>query len=133
MTLDKSLKVRAGAIKARNVLTRAERLKRLKELDKWKEGDALVGMPKVRVLKVSLKKKKKVKTEEDKEVIGFGCRVRLGSPLLSNQYCESRPTIRTAFCVFGVVQLRSVTRYWLTATHRSRWGQYWRPSPDEDC
>lgn len=64
MTLDKSLKVRAGAIKARNVLTRAERLKRLQELDKWKEGDALVGMPKVRVVKVSLKKKKKVKTEE---------------------------------------------------------------------
>jgi small basic protein (TIGR04137 family) len=47
-----------------NVLTRAERLKRLQELDKWKEGDALVGMPKVRVVKVSLKKKKKVKTEE---------------------------------------------------------------------
>jgi hypothetical protein len=47
-------------------------------LDKWKEGDALVGMPKVRVVKVSLKKKKKVKTEEarrqeeEKEVVQLG-------------------------------------------------------------
>ena len=35
MTLDKSLKVRAGAIKSRNVMTRAERIKRLQDLDKW--------------------------------------------------------------------------------------------------
>jgi small basic protein (TIGR04137 family) len=61
--MDRSLKVQAGAIKSRNVLTRAERVVRLKELDRWQEGMDVVGMPKVRVLKVSLKKKKKVKTE----------------------------------------------------------------------
>lgn len=65
MTLDKSLKVSGGAIKTRNVLTRVERIKRMQELDRWKEGDPVLGMPKTRVLKVSLKKKKKVKTEED--------------------------------------------------------------------
>ena len=65
MTLDKSLKVSGGAIKTRNVLTRVERLKRLKELDRWNEGDPVLGIPKTRVIKVSLKKKKKVKTEED--------------------------------------------------------------------
>lgn len=64
MTMDRSLKVQAGAIKSRNVLTRAERIVRLKELDRWQEGMDVVGMPKVRVLKVSLKKKKKVKKEE---------------------------------------------------------------------
>lgn len=64
MTMDRSLKVQAGAIKSRNVLTRAERVVRLKELDRWEEGMDVVGMPKVRVLKVSLKKKKKVKKEE---------------------------------------------------------------------
>lgn len=64
MTMDQSLKVRAGAIKSRNVLTRAERISRLKELDRWTEESAVVGMPKVRVIKVSLKKKKKVKKEE---------------------------------------------------------------------
>ncbi len=64
MTMDQSLKVQAGAIKSRNVLTRAERVARMKEIDRWDEEASVVGMPKTRVLKVSLKKKKKVKKEE---------------------------------------------------------------------
>ena len=69
MTMDRSLKVKAGAIKTRNVMTRAERIARLKELDKFDEEASVVGMPKVRVVKVSLKKKKKVKkaAEDDKK------------------------------------------------------------------
>jgi small basic protein (TIGR04137 family) len=65
MTLDKSLKVSGGTIKSRNVLTRVERIKRLTEIERWKEGDAVLGIPKTRVIKVSLKKKKKVKKEEE--------------------------------------------------------------------
>ncbi|MCP4887145.1 small basic protein [Rubripirellula sp.] len=65
MTMDQSLKVKAGAIRSRNVLTRAERIARLKELDRFDEENSVVGMPKVRVMKVSLKKKKKVKKEDD--------------------------------------------------------------------
>ena len=67
MTMDNSLKVKAGAIRARNVLTRAERVARLRELDRFDEDASVVGMPKVRVVKVSLKKKKKVKKAEDEE------------------------------------------------------------------
>jgi small basic protein (TIGR04137 family) len=67
MTMDSSLKVKAGAIKARNVMTRAERVARLKALDRFNEDASIVGMPKVRVVKVSLKKKKKVKKEEGDE------------------------------------------------------------------
>lgn len=67
MTMDQSLKVKAGAIRARNVLTRAERIARLKELDRFDESKSVVGMPKVRVVKVSLKKKKKVKKAEDEK------------------------------------------------------------------
>ncbi len=67
MTMDRSLKVQAGAIKSRNVLTRAERIARLKQIDKFDEEKSVVGMPKVRVVKVSLKKKKKVKKEEDEK------------------------------------------------------------------
>lgn len=63
MPIDKTLKVKAGAISNRNVLTRAERLEKLKEADRWKEGDKVLGMPKVRVVKLSLKKKKKATTE----------------------------------------------------------------------
>jgi len=67
MTMDQSLRVQAGAIKTRNVLTRAERVARLKELDRFNEDESVVGMPKVRVVKVSLKRKKKVKKEDDKK------------------------------------------------------------------
>lgn len=65
MTIDKSLKIQRGLISNRNVLTRVERLTKLKEEDRWKEGDSMFGLPKVRVQKVSLKKKKKVKEEKD--------------------------------------------------------------------
>lgn len=67
MTMDKSLKVQAGAIKTRNVLTRAERIERLKVLERWNDETEVVGMPKVRVVKVSLKKKKKVKAEPEEK------------------------------------------------------------------
>ena len=68
MTIDKSLRVKAGAIKNRNVLTRAERIAKLIETERWKEGDRVLGLPKVRVLKLALKKKKKAaKAEEGAE------------------------------------------------------------------
>jgi small basic protein (TIGR04137 family) len=67
VTIDKSLKVKAGAIKNRNVLTRAERIAKLKEAERWKEGDAVLGLPKVRVQKLAMKKKKKAKAEEGAE------------------------------------------------------------------
>ena len=65
MTIDKSLKIQRGLIKNRNVLTRVERLEKLKETERWRDGDSLFGLPKVRVQKVSLKKKKKVKKADD--------------------------------------------------------------------
>jgi small basic protein (TIGR04137 family) len=65
MTIDKSLKIKAGSTKSRNVLTRPERLAKLMELERWKDGDAIYGLPKVRVQKISLKKKKKVKKEDE--------------------------------------------------------------------
>ena len=67
MTLDKSLKIRAGAIRNRNVLTRVERIAKLKEADRWSEGDPVLHLPKVRVQKISLKKKKKVKKADEGE------------------------------------------------------------------
>src|SRR5947209_8123790 len=68
MTIDKSLRVKAGAISNRNVLTRAERIAKLKETERWQEGSSVLGLPKVRVLKLALKKKKKAaKAEEGAE------------------------------------------------------------------
>lgn len=64
MTMDKSLRVRAGSTSSRNVLTRAERISKLKETDRFAdESSSPYGLPKVRVLKISMKKKKKKKEE----------------------------------------------------------------------
>lgn len=67
MTMDKSLKIAAGLARQRSVLTRAERIERLKEADRWQEGDSPVGLAKVRVYKLAMKKKKKKKKEDEEE------------------------------------------------------------------
>lgn len=70
MTLDKSLKIRTGSLSERNVLSRIERLKKLEETDRWTEGDSVFGLAKVRVEKLALKRKKKVKKEEEELLEG---------------------------------------------------------------
>jgi small basic protein (TIGR04137 family) len=65
MTIDKSLRVKRGATRNRSVLTRVERIQRLSEADRWKEGDSPLGLPKVRVRKLTMKKKKKKKEDEE--------------------------------------------------------------------
>ena len=40
-------------------------LDKLKELEKWQDGQSPLGLPKVRVYKISMKKKKKSKADED--------------------------------------------------------------------
>ena len=67
MTMDKSLRVRKGSTSARGVLSRAERIAKLKEQERWAEGRSPIGLPKVRVYKMSMKKKKKAKAEEGAE------------------------------------------------------------------
>ena len=67
MTMDISLRVRTGMARARSVLTRDERIKRLKDAERWKEGDSPFGLPKVRVYKLAMKKKKKKAKEEGEE------------------------------------------------------------------
>lgn len=64
MTMDKSLKRRSALLRPRSVLTRAERIERLKESDRWEEGDSPLGLQKVRVYRLVVKKKKKKKEEE---------------------------------------------------------------------
>ncbi|MCG8585186.1 MAG: small basic protein [Pirellulales bacterium] len=66
MTMDKSLRVKSGGTTNRSVLTRAERIERLKKEDRWHEGDSPTGLAKVRVFKLVMKKKKK-KAKEDEE------------------------------------------------------------------
>jgi small basic protein (TIGR04137 family) len=67
MSMDKSLRVRSGMSRARSVLTRDERIKRLTDAERWKEGDSPFGLPKVRVYKLEMKKKKKKAKEGEEE------------------------------------------------------------------
>jgi len=47
MSIDRSLKIKGALSRHRNVLTRAERIEKLKEEERWSEGDSLLGLPKV--------------------------------------------------------------------------------------
>jgi small basic protein (TIGR04137 family) len=63
MSIDKSLRRKDSLQRARNVLTRGERIKVLQDEERWQEGRSPFGLPKVKVIKVAKKGKKK---EEEK-------------------------------------------------------------------
>src|SRR5262249_54820853 len=67
MSIDKSLRRKNSLARARNVLTRAERIKVLIDEERWQEGRSPLGLPKVRVLKVVIKKAKKKEEEKAAE------------------------------------------------------------------
>ena len=72
MTIDRSLKTKGRLVRSRNVLKRGERIERLQFEDRWEEGQSPLGLPKVRVIKAVLgkKKKKKPKDEADGDADG---------------------------------------------------------------
>lgn len=47
MSIDRSLKIKGALERHRNVLTRAERIDKLIEEERWSEGDPLTGLPKI--------------------------------------------------------------------------------------
>jgi small basic protein (TIGR04137 family) len=64
MSIDKSLRRKNTLQRARNVLTRGERIKVLKDEERWQDGRSPYGLPKVRVHRIVIKKAKKAKEEE---------------------------------------------------------------------
>jgi small basic protein (TIGR04137 family) len=64
MSIDKSLRRKNQLERARNVLTRGERIKSLQNQERWQEGRSPYGLPKVRVHRIVVKKAKKAKEEE---------------------------------------------------------------------
>lgn len=73
MTMDGSLRIARGTSGSRSVLTRVERIAKLKEADKWSEGRSPLGLPKVRVYKLAMKKKK-VKSKEEADAAKAGAK-----------------------------------------------------------
>jgi small basic protein (TIGR04137 family) len=64
MSIDKSLRRKNTLMRSRNVLTRGERIKVLQDEERWQEGRSPYSLPKVRVVKIVVKKAKKAKEEE---------------------------------------------------------------------
>ncbi len=67
MSIDKSLRRKNSLQRSRNVLTRGERITQLKGEERWQDGRSPYGLPKVKVIKIIVKKAKK---KEDKAAEG---------------------------------------------------------------
>lgn len=65
MSIDPSLKIKSRLQKIRSVLTRVERIEQMKNNDKWSDEMSVVGLPKTKVIRVTIGKKKKEKKAEE--------------------------------------------------------------------
>jgi len=64
MSLHRSLAKGDQLRRHRNVLTREERIRKLEQEGRWEEGESVLGLPKVRNIKATVRKKPKaVKAE----------------------------------------------------------------------
>ena len=58
MSIDRSLRSKTSLVRHRNVLSRAERITKLKDQDRWEEQMSALGLPKIAHRKVKATKKK---------------------------------------------------------------------------
>ena len=70
MSIDPSLKIKGALTRHRNVLTRAERIEKLKDEERWSEGDSLLGLQKVAHRKSHAGRKDKEAPAEEVAVEG---------------------------------------------------------------
>ena len=75
MSLDRSLKSASSLVRHRNVLTRAERLDRLADEEKWDDSKSVFNLPKVGNRKMALAKAEKAEVAAPQgEATGHGGR-----------------------------------------------------------
>ncbi len=70
MSIDPSFKIKGALTRHRNVLTRAERIEKLKDEERWSEGDSLLGLQKVAHRKSHAGRKEKEAPGEEAAVEG---------------------------------------------------------------
>ena len=58
MSIHPSLTISEKDKKARSVLKRIERIRMMQEKGDWKQGDAVYGLPKIKSLRIKIKKEK---------------------------------------------------------------------------
>jgi len=64
MSMDKTLKLSSRMQRHRSVLSRSERIARLREEGRWQDGRSIFGLPKVRVMRAKRRGKAAPKPEE---------------------------------------------------------------------
>ncbi|PIQ90962.1 MAG: small basic protein [Candidatus Omnitrophica bacterium CG11_big_fil_rev_8_21_14_0_20_41_12] len=67
MSIHPSLTISEKEKKVRSVLKRSERIKQMQEKSKWKQGDSVYGLPKLKTLRIKVKKEKVEKVETTTE------------------------------------------------------------------
>lgn len=65
MSIHPSLNISDKDKKARSVLKRTERLRMMLEKGKWKEGDNVYGLPKIKTVRIRIKKEKAAEKPEE--------------------------------------------------------------------
>lgn len=79
MAMHKSLRRKSDMARRRSVLSREERIAQMKVDEKWIDGSSPFGLPKTRVAKQTVgKKKKKEKKEEDGATPAAGAKAPAG-------------------------------------------------------
>ncbi|HNX82104.1 MAG TPA: small basic protein [Candidatus Omnitrophota bacterium] len=63
MSIHPSLNVSGNSSKSKTVLKRSERLRTMFEKNQWKEGERVYGLPKLKTIRLKLKKEKAEKAE----------------------------------------------------------------------
>jgi len=68
MSIHPSLTISESDKKTRSVLKRIERIRQMQEKGDWKQGDAVYGLPKIKTLRIKIKKEKVEKVATTEEV-----------------------------------------------------------------
>jgi small basic protein (TIGR04137 family) len=90
MSIHPSLSSSAKAKKIRSVLKRAERLKILMEKDEWKEGHSIFALPKIKTIRLKIKKEKAAPA-----ATAAGTEVEGEAPPIEATAKEAKPTSAT--------------------------------------
>ncbi|MCX5713629.1 MAG: small basic protein, partial [Candidatus Omnitrophica bacterium] len=64
MSIHPSLGSSGSTKKQRSVLKRTERLRTMLEKEQWKEGDKVYGLPKIKTIRIRIKKEKAAEKTE---------------------------------------------------------------------
>ncbi|MCX5693548.1 MAG: small basic protein [Candidatus Omnitrophica bacterium] len=67
MSIHPSLTISEKDKKTRSVLKRIERIRQMQEKGDWKQGDAVYGLPKIKTLRIKIKKEKVEKAATTEE------------------------------------------------------------------